>query len=726
MINPLAVLRLYSLGLIGALAIGGAWGQERSAASLMTPAKQQELFGALDLSSDALKPVAEAVGQKDFAKAEHELAEYYRKRTSPEWKFGAAQNSNGKDPIAEEAAEGRVQGGDIGPLHTFADNKIDWNFNATANTPGVAFNYGWQAMLSRMTFWGNLGNAYRGGKDERYAQAWVKQLHSFVEQFPTAPDLTGSSWIKMDDGMEIVQPPAWGSLEMGIRMSYSWPTAFFSFLPSANFTDEDVALFLDSCMGQARYLERYPTALINNRVTMEMAGLYTVGAYFPEFKEAGRWRNTAVGILHRAEAAQFLPDGAEDELSTMYHNTSVNSFLDIVETARKVGRMNELPADYISTLEKAFDYDLYLMTPDRRFPEFNDGMSYHVAVQFKKALQYFPGRADYQWAAGDGQAGHQPAETSHAFSYAGFYVMRSGWEPDANYFVLRAGPLGASHAHQDKLNVILWPYGRELLYNGGGATYEESKWRDYSVQSYSKNTVVVDGKGQLRDRHNLATSQPKNPIDARWESTADHDFASGVYSDGYGSINARLATHTRRVLFVKPDLFVVADSLVPNDRGAHSYEARWNVLTTRTTEEPMTRAVTTADQNKPNMVIVPLQAEGLDVRCVTGQTEPELLGWSVRRATKSKPVPATTVVHTKRGGGAKSFLTLLLPLRAGSASPVGSVQATGADSAVVSFTDGRKLRVQADADPAGGMEVTETLAGGTPGRHVRIAGLIAR
>ena len=57
------------------------------------------------------------------------------------------------------------------------------------------------------------------------------------------------------------------------------------------------------------------------------------------------------------------------------------------------------------------------------------------------------------------------------------------------------------------------------------------------------------------------------------------------------------------------------------------------------------------------MVIVPLLPDQLDVRSVSAQTDPELLGWSVRRSTNSKPVPATTVVHTKNGSGTQNFLT---------------------------------------------------------------------
>jgi hypothetical protein len=675
--------------------------------SLFTPEKQRELFDALDLSSNVLKPVATAITAGDYIKAEHELAEYLRRRTNPTWQFDELKNPGAKDPVAEDAVNGRVQGGLVMAWHTFPDNKIDWFYNETMVTPGLAHNMEWQWQLCRMSFWSNLADAYRATGDERYAAAWVAQLRSFIAECPP-PD-------HLDNG----PGSAWRPIDSGIRMSHSWPEAFFSFLPSPQFTDENVAIYLDSCLEHARYLTKFHTA--GNALTMQESGLYTIGAFFPEFKEAADWRNSAATSMRAEETAQFMPDGAQNELSTMYHNVALDNIVNIARVAKSVGRVNELPDGYIAALEKGFDYELYLMTPDRTLPEFNDSTSWpkSVRAKCKEALEFFPDRTDFQWVASDGTEGHPPTDASHSFPWAGFYVMRSGWDEDANYFVLRAGPLGASHAHQDKLNVVLWAYGRQLLFNSGGASYERSKWRDYSIDTFSKNTILVDDKPQVRDPKNRDANISKVPIDARWESTPDHDFASGVYDEGYGSMDARLATHTRRVLFIKPDLFVVADTLVPADGAEHSYQARWNLLTTQTIKDETTQAITTTDEGKPNLTIVPLQRDNLEVRSASAQTEPELLGWYVRKDMNPAVIPATTVVHTKKGIGSQSFLTLLVPINSGNSSPIKSVEPKAPDSATVTFDNGHVFSIVADPDPNGGIEVVETLPNGNIGCHVK-------
>lgn len=688
-----------------------------AATSPISSEQQQELFAALDLSAEPLKPIATAVASGDFGKADHELAEYFRHRSNVAWRFDPAavtHDPSYKDPVAEDAVKGRLQGGLVMAWHTFPDNNVDWYYNETMTTPGLAPNMEWQWQLCRMSFWGNLARAYRATSDDRYAEAWVKQLHSFVTECPVPT--------QMENGPR----SAWRPIDSGIRMSSSWPEAFFSFLPSPKFTDADVALFLDAYLQHGRYLMKFHGP--GNGFTMEMSGLYTIGAFFPEFKESPDWRTYAANQMREQETAQFLPDGAQNELSTMYHNVALDSLINIARVAKVVGRVNELPDGYISGMEKAFDYDLYMMTPDRSLPEFNDSTSWAHAVRGKciEALQYFPNRADFQWVATDGKEGHPPAETSHAFPWAGYYVMRSGWETNANYLVLRAGPVGAGHVHQDKLNVVLWSFGRQILFNSGGAAYERSKWRDYSIQTFSKNTILVDGKPQVRDTKNRNITISQSPIDARWETAPDHDFAAGVYNDGYGALDARIATHTRRVLFLKPDLFVIADTLVPNDASDHTYQARWNLMTTHTIEDANTHSVATIDDGESNMTVVPLQPDNLQVRTASAQTTPEILGWHVRKDASPENLPATTVVHTKAGPGTQNFLTVLVPTSPGSASPVKKTETKGPDSATMTYADGTTFSIVVDPDPKGGMEVTETLPNGNTGRHVNVAAAAPR
>jgi hypothetical protein len=694
-----------SILLIGSIA-SAQTGASAAADPVFTPAKARELFAALDLSGDQFKPVRDALAANDLPAAEHALADYFRQRTSVPWKF----DPHKKDPTlrfnqkaADNGVDGRFQLGGVLISHLFPSGRIDWFYNPTANGK-VPFNPEWQWGLCRMPFWNDMATAYRATGDERYPRAWVRQLRSFCAQCPPPA--------QMNNGVG----SAWRTIEAGIRMSTSWPTAYFGFLLSPSVSDRDLLLCVYECRAHALYLTKCNTS--GNWLTMEMNGLYTVGAVFPEFREAAAWRNDAAGRMYALEKSQFLPDGAQEELTTGYHNVSVDNITALMNVAQLTGHSQELPAGFIDPMEKAYDFDMYMSGPNGQMPQFNDSWPANVGGLLKHALQFFPGRQDYLWFATKGAQGQQPAQTSHAFDWAGYYVMRSSWAGDANYLVFRAGPLGARHSHQDKLNLIFWPYGREVLYNSGGATYDNSAWRRYSIDTFSKNTVLVDGLPQHRNGSDRQTTISHAPIDARWESTPDHDFAAGTYDGPYGPKNLHPAVHSRRVLFLKPDLAVVADTLTPTDGAAHTYQARWNLLTVHTRIVDGTREVITTDGNVPNLDLVPLNSAQLDVRSASAQTKPELLGWDCIH-DGSPPRPATTVLQTRHGTGVQTFLTLLVPLRPGAPDPVKTVTSTGPGITQIIFSDGRRLDVTADPNPAAGIEATETLPDGTPGRHIR-------
>jgi hypothetical protein len=355
-----------------------------------------------------------------------------------------------------------------------------------------------------------------------------------------------------------------------------------------------------------------------------------------------------------------------------------------------VGRTAELPADYHARLERALDFNVYLLTPDRDLPRFYDSWPVGVRKLMTDAAALFPQRRDFLWVATDGRSGKPPTKTSYDFPYAGYRVLRSGWEPDANYAVLDSGPLGYGHVHQDKLNLVVWAYGREILFDGGGGSYEASPYRSFATDTFGHNTVLVDGKPQRRDTSDRAANVAKSPIDANWKTTPDSEQVTGVYDEGYGAVGDRIATHRRTVTFSKGanPSFTVIDTLTPNDDREHTYQVRWHLLTTATSTDPTTQATATADTGKPNLLILPVETQGLEVRSASAQKTPELLGWNVRKDMDPQYVPATTVLHTRKGKGVQTFVTVLLPVKAGDRKQVKSVRRT-ADGVHVQFTDGK-------------------------------------
>lgn len=705
--------------------------------ALLTTEKQQELFAALDYESTAfataLTPVRDAVARADYPAACSALATYLRTRNTrsalktwhtppacPPVPAGQIDTARYKPEVAAAAARGYVVGGAVELEAHFPNNCINWLHNETrlrdGDTAGTAFNPEWQWQLNRMSFWYDMAQAYRLTADARYPQAWVAQLRSFVFQCPPPPPGVADN----------AYGSTWRTIEAGLRMSGNWPDAFHAFLLCPTVTDADLLLYMHSSLQHGRHL--IATRSTGNWLTMEMNGLYTVGVVFPEFAEAQLWRDTGTEILSQQMQQQFLPDGAQYELTPAYHNVALCNITAPLRLAHATGRVGEMPENYIAPIEQAWDFSLRILTPDRSLPKLNNSWPLDMGAQFRRnrVTEDFPLREDFRWLATEGREGSAPlpaagaGSISHAFPYAGYYVMRSGWDRDVNYILLDAGPLGAAHVHQDKLNLIFYCWGRELLFDGGGGSYEHSLWRQYALDTFSHNTILVDGKPQRRDPHNREANISRAPLDNDWQSSPDYDSVRGIYNEGYGSEDHCPVTHIRRVYFHKPDLLILADTLIPCDDKPHDYQARWHLMTTQTRIDAKSAQVLTTDVGLSNLAIVPLGggvAVLPEVATASGQVEPEILGWDIRKDTIPQCVPATTVTHDWRDCHApQTFLTLLVPLRKNDSTADSPVRAVKPASEAtphlteVTLRDGRHLRIDTGTDPMASIRVNQSTA----------------
>lgn len=671
-----------------------------------------ELFEALDPAVEALAPALAAAGRGDMAQARKSLCDYLRRRAARTWHFTAQSppEASYKKAVADAAVEDRFTV--VTYTHQFPKGKIDWGFNATADRKDVDINYEWQWQLGRMHYWNDMARAYTDTGDARYARAWARQLRSWVHDCPVPASAKNGTY------------SSWRTIEAGIRMFGAWPEAFHRFVASPHVPDDAIVDYVKSSLEHARYLKRFHVDS-GNWLGLEMRGLHVTGCVFPEFKEAASWRRYAIDTLGRQLEAQFLPDGAQGELTPGYGYSMLSNCLSPLEFSRTVGRLDEVPDNFADRAEKGFDYFMHIATPNRNVPQFNDTWPLGIVHVMSKGMELFPQRQDFAWMATQGEKGSPPETTSIDLRYSGHFIMRSGWGREANYLAFDNGPLGAGHVHQDKLNVVIYPYGRQLLYDNGGGSYERGKWRAYSIDTYSHNTVLFDGMPQRRIDGSWS-SMPREPAKGRWESTDACDFTEGAYDGPYSKESVgnlrnaktlpRPAIHHRRILFVKPDVFIVADNLMAKDDKPHQWQARWHLLTTAMRHDDATGAVETADGGKPNLVVVPVFQEGLDVRVDSGKTEPEILGWD--NSKYRNPKPATTIRHMLGGSGQQLIATLFVPLRPGEKSPVAKVESAGRGQARVHLDDGRVWTVAVSEDVNGAMGFVETLPNGSQGRNV--------
>jgi hypothetical protein len=286
-----------------------------------------------------------------------------------------------------------------------------------------------------------------------------------------------------------------------------------------------------------------------------------------------------------------------------------------------------------------------------------------------------------------------------------------------------AGPFGSGHQHEDKLHLVLCAYGRPLLLDAGNYMYDRSRWRRYVLSTRGHNTIRVDDQDQCRhaDHGTWVLPQPFRPLRNTWASTDQLDYAVGRCDSGYGPKRAIRVVHTRAVLFVKPDYWLVVDTLDPQDPKEHRYESLFHLGAEHADVDKETGAVMTRSAKDANLVVWPLAAPDLGVTVVKGLQEEPVQGWA---NGPWRPVP--TAVITRTAAGKVRMTTVLYPLAPGVKFPIRSVAAVPvtaegepAGDAVgvrICFSDGVEHTLLVADRPGvrrqcGGMETTAELCG---------------
>lgn len=618
----------------------------------------EEFFSEhVDVTRSGLETIPDAVAAGDFARARRIFAAEVRSSLQPERFFRLQRDflhpTHSLPGESVRDAGERILRGELvscSTPHAFGD-AVDWFANPTYNQYRE-----WTWQLNRHPDWAILGQCYRETGDERYAQAFVKLFLSWKEQTAVEPLDAPSNATK-----------AWRTIEVGIRMGGSWQWALHSFFRSPHFTDDVLVAWYKSVWEHGWRLRHVHHS--HNWLIMEQNGLGQIGILYPQFREAAEWKQFAFDTLVRELDVQVYPDGMQYELSTNYHQVNIRNYQWLWDVAEAYDE--PVPEKFRAGLERMHEANIKLMMPDGRLPDLNDGRWQPVAPLLARAVELYPHRADFRWAASRGQEGEPPGYTSIALPYSGLFVMRSGWEPDAIWGLFDGGPFGYAHQHEDKLNLLIHAYGRLLLTEGGNYAYDSSEMRRYVLSTRAHNTVRVDGQDQNRRLHfrRNATGDLTVPAGAQWTTSPERDVVEAVYDEGYGPLAERSVVHRRRVTFFKQGwgdwgpCFRVEDLLTPGDDAVHSYEILWHLAVSRVIVDGLT--VRSEDPGQPNILLRAEAHPGLTVDVVRGQETPEWQGWrAVKNHQQGEYEPCPTAIYRLQSQGPVEVVTWIAPLPA--------------------------------------------------------------
>lgn len=590
----------------------------------------------------------------DVQAAKYAAVDYYRDRQQTTWPKVTSRLTDLRLDLETLDSEEIIKQADLILTNhlTYSETKprftaqgdIDWFYNPSGNRE-------WLYRLHRHQWWVILGLAYVQTSDERYAVAFVTQLMDWIVKNPPPTFKDESN-------------PAWRLMEVGLRVRISWIPAFSMFLGSPNFTLNAKLTMLRSIYDHASFLALYTSKL--NHLLRESNGLVSVSIFFPEFHEAEQWQKIALQRLEEELKRQINQDGSHIELSTGYQCLVIDEF-EVTYQLLQSGNLTLENEDLGKWLEKMYQMLIGVIRPDGSFPEINDGFNIYSYKKLFNAGEVF-GREDFVYVGTQGEYGTEPEFTSTAFDNAGLYVMRSDWTSNARFLLFDAGPYGGFHGHEDKLSIEIFAYGHSFIVDSGSYTYEKSDpFRNYFVGSQGHNTVLVDNQSQVR-RVQIAHRNPHVTEGnfATWVSELEFDYIASSYDDGYGVLDLsklnktvvnKDVTHTRHIVFIKPDYWLIVDELLASNK--HDYQWLFHTAPQITINQGSNgRAIMTTESAEARLCVIPANPQEINMRCIIGEEDP-IQGWhSIDHLQKT---PSSTLLYEKKNVASVTQATLLYP-----------------------------------------------------------------
>jgi hypothetical protein len=164
----------------------------------------------------------------------------------------------------------------------------------------------------------------------------------------------------------------------------------------------------------------------------------------------------------------------------------------------------------------------------------------------------------------------------------GFVSARSDWSGDESFLFFKCGPYightaieimnycasSAHHTHPDQNSFMLFGSGEWLIRDDG----------NYGKYTGQHNTLIIDAGEQLGGGDSIFDgvflhAMKRKPQILSSSSTSDMDHVIGEAAEAYNP-NMDLKKFTRHLLYIKPDVLIVADDILLDS--PHNLELRFH------------------------------------------------------------------------------------------------------------------------------------------------------
>jgi hypothetical protein len=430
---------------------------------------------------------------------------------------------------------------------------------------------------SRFGFAYTLVRAYWRTGDDRYAEMFWRLVEDWRARNPPQH---GPNW------------------KCGQEVSFrvmAWCFGLYGFLYAPATSAARVAALAQMIAVSGQRIEAnldYALSQRNNHGISEGAGLWTIGALFPEFIFAEKWAETGRRALESQGRELIYDDGAFSQHSANYHRLMLHDYLwtlrlgeiadqpfssELKERVSRAGRFLYQIQDDLSGRVPCYgqnDGALILPLSNSDYQDFRPVVQ---AVEYlsKSTRCYAPGLwdEDLLWLFGP-DALAAPVDAPERFDLraedGGCYSLRS----KTGFVFVRCASFRHRPAQADMLHADVWWRGQNVALDAGTYSYNApAPWNNPLAHTAYHNTVTVDGLDQM-DRVGKFLWLPW----LRSRVRHSHRSESGCLSywegehNGYERLKSPV-THRRAILGMGDECWLILDQL--NSREEHLYRLHW-------------------------------------------------------------------------------------------------------------------------------------------------------
>lgn len=632
-----------------------------------------ELLKRIDFKVPGLQTAGELYEKKEYEACMDAVVLHFRGRTAPIYLFAADQMKDIKEEgILEEAK--KVMNHEIYGYKF--PGEIDWFHNPTEDT---SRDNEWSWSLFRHIYWQPLARAYALTKDESYTKEFLHQMKSFSENWPVKPfmeDVTHETKFKFPGH-------PWRTIEAAMRIYTSWLPVMEAFRSSPEWGRDGWVMFLSLICDHGDFLMTHYSNhnRSSNWLTMESSALLQCGIMFPEIKSD--WMNIGYQRVMHELKYSFDNDGIHMERTPIYHMVAAIAYLQAWRLCVK----NDIPVPPygLPTLEKAAEFIMKLVKPDFSTPMIGDadrddllsrysdtslyeGMNLTFdPVDLNEMRAYFrtmyeiTGREDFLYFASGRKAGKAPEKRNTAFTDAGVYIMRTGWEEEDSYFHVHGIQLErgekSTHSHNDSGHLELHIKGEDILTDSGRYIYNTScykDWRHYFLSAKAHNTLYVDDH-EMGTVPGISRVRGVRTYCHRFEENDQYQIID-ISHNGY-VFREDPIYHRRKVIYLSNDIYMIDDHVTGLGKKEHDMGLYFNFAFGSLKEEEGNRYLYESGKGR-KYVLNSFSTIHTEHEILCGSEEP-IGGWISYGYGWRKPIPQLCI--RTAGPVPLRFLTVISP-----------------------------------------------------------------